>query len=171
MYYAFHQQPSINVDSPSPPPDPHSPNPSVETISDTIEIVTSEPYTVSELLESPTSHPSSEPTQPEITSSETNSSEIHSAEPDLALVIYEKPVPKTLDECINLFRDKALKRVDKLRAEARTSIKPLELENSWEDFQKWLDSEFAKISSFSEATKSAGVQIVKEREEEHERIR
>ena len=46
------------------------------------------------------------------------------SEKDLAIVVYEKHVPKTLDECISLFRTKDKKRISKLKEVASTNTEP-----------------------------------------------
>ena len=71
---------------------------------------------------------------------------------DLAIVVYDKPVPKTLNECINKFRTKAMKKVSKLRVEASTSIEPHDMDGSWKLFQKWMSSEVERMNSFAEAS-------------------
>ena len=124
---------------------------------------------MSDLLDSST--PTSQQIPTEIISPELNSSERQPAGTNLTMVVYEKPFPKTFAECVTLFHDKALEKVAKLQAEARASTRLLELENSWENSKKWLDSEVARIYSFFEATKLAGVQSVKIKGEEEERIK
>ena len=139
---------------------------SERTISDNrgaVEISTTEPFTCSELFNM-TEQPISQ-NPPDQTS------EPNHPEPTQALVVYEKPTPKTLDECINIFRIKAKKKVAKLRAEASTSTEPQDMDGSWKKFQKWMSSEVERMNSFAEASRVWDVQMVTERKETRERIR
>ena len=123
---------------------------------------------MSELLNS--SAPTSEPIPSEIISTALTSSEPQPTETNLQMVIYEKPIPKTLAEYVEMFSSKVLKKIAKLQTETIKSTKPLETKSSWETSKRWLESEVAKLYSFYEAIQSVAVQTVKEKEEEEERI-
>ena len=160
MEFAFNQ-PSSNPTEP--PSNSHSPTPSEQTISDHFEIVTSETYTMSDLLN--TSALTSEPIPHEDISSEPQPTATN-----LQMVVYEKPFPKTIAENLDMFSNKVLKKMTKLQAETRKSTKPQETKSSWETSKRWLESEVAKLYSFYEASQDAAVQTAEVNKEEEERI-
>ncbi|XP_058726196.1 uncharacterized protein LOC131597520 [Vicia villosa] len=88
-----------------------------------------------------------------------------------SLIIYEKPLPKTLDECVNLFRNKVMKMYSSLRAKAVTSTNPQDLDNFWVMFKKWMSSEFERLIDFSQMTRIVDVHLVTKRKEAEEWVR
>ena len=133
---------------------------SKRTISDNrraVEISTTKLFTCFELFDMTEQQSSQNPCG--------QTSEPNHPEPTQALVVYEKPTPKTLDECIKIFRIKENKKVAKLRAEASTSTEPQDMNGSWKIFQKWMSSEVERMNSFAEASRIWDVQMVTERKE------
>ena len=69
---------------------------------------------------------------------ETINSEAIPSQLECAIIIYEQPFPKTLEECINMFKSKVNNIVAMLQDKACTNFKLQDLKNSWKVFQKWM---------------------------------